>query len=178
MHWRNAAERAVSKFNNYFIYILYTLYTHFPFYLFHCLFPQVTITLNMMRKSQLNPGILAYKQVNRVKHFEHTPLISLGCKVKIYDKPHQRCTYSLQSVDVWYVGPAVNNYRCYTCYNIYTGVENTPDTIAFFPAFMKMPNFSSRYMDINSSVYLEKALQTPHLESTFKVGDSQLKAIS
>ena len=40
---------------------------------------------------------------------------------------------------------------------------------------MKMPNFSYRYMAINSATDLEKALQTPRQESHFQVGESQLK---
>ena len=42
---------------------------------------------------------------------------------------------------------------------------------------MKTPNYSSRDMAIHASVDLEKALQTPRTESTFKVGDSQLKKV-
>ena len=42
---------------------------------------------------------------------------------------------------------------------------------------MKMPNYSSRYMAIHAAADLEKALKTPRLESTFQVGDSQLKTI-
>ena len=40
-----------------------------------------------------------------------------------------------------------------------------------------MPNFSSRDMAIHVAVDLEKALQTPQPESTFRVGGSQLKSI-
>ena len=40
-----------------------------------------------------------------------------------------------------------------------------------------MPNYSSRDMAINDDSDLAKSLQTPNTESTFKVGDYQLKAI-
>ena len=85
--------------------------------------------------------------------------------------------YSPHSVDGWYLGPAVNHYRCYTCYNIDTGGETTPDTIAFFPEFTKMPNNSTRYISIHNAADLAKSLQTPRPESPFQVGDAQLKAI-
>ena len=55
--------------------------------------------------------------------------------------------------------------------------ENIPDTIDFFPEFMKITNYSSRYMAIHASRYLAKALQTPRPESPFQVVDSQLKSI-
>ena len=97
--------------------------------------------------------------------------------MQIHDKPQKGLTCAPHSVDVWYLGPAVNNYRCYTYYNIDTGGENTPDTIAFFPAFMKMPNYSTRDMAIHDATDLAKALQTLSPESPFQVRDSQLKAI-
>ena len=42
---------------------------------------------------------------------------------------------------------------------------------------MKMPNYSTRDMDIHAAADLAKALQKPRPESTFQVGDAQLKAI-
>ena len=40
-----------------------------------------------------------------------------------------------------------------------------------------MPNYSTRDMAIHAAADLEKRLQTPKPESTFHVGDAQLKAI-
>ena len=57
------------------------------------------------------------------------------------------------------------------------GGVTTPDTIYFFPEFMKIPNYSSRYMAIHAAADLSKSLQTPRPGSTFQVGGSQLKAI-
>ena len=133
--------------------------------------------LNMLQRSRLNPGLLAYEQVDGIKFFERTALASLGCKVQIYEKPHKRLTYAPHSVDRWYLGPAVHHYRCYTCYNIDTGGENTPYKISFFPAFMKNPNYSTRDMAIYAAADLAKALQTSRPESPFQVGDAQLKVI-
>ena len=142
MHRRNSAERAVRTFNNRLISSLCTVENLFPFYLWDHLLPQVTMSINMLRRSRLNPELSAYEQVYVIHNFEQTPLVPLGCKVQIHEKPHKRLTYAPQSVDGWYLGPAVHNYRCYTCYIIDTGGETTPDTIAFFPEFIKMPNYS------------------------------------
>ena len=91
---------------------------------------------------------------------------------KIHEKPHKQLTYAPHSVDGWYLGPAVHHYRFYTCYNIDTGGKTTPYTIAFFPAFMKIPNYSTRDIAIHAATDLEKALQTPRLESPFQVKDA------
>ena len=135
------------------------------------------MTLNMLRRSRLNPWLSAYEQADGIHNFEQTPLAPLVCKVQIHEKPHKRLTYAPHSVDRWYLGPAVHHYRCYTYYNIDTGGETTPDTIAFFPTFMKMPNYSTRYMAIHAAADLAKALQKPRPESPFQVSDAQLKVI-
>ena len=160
IHQRNAVERAVRTFKNHFISALCTVDHLFPLYLWYRLLPQVTMALNMLRQSQLNSGLSWYKQADVVHNFERTPLSTLGCKVQIHENPHQWHTYAPQSVDGWYIGPAVNNYRCYTCYNINTGGYITPDITAFFAAFIKISNFCYRDMYIHADVDMVKALKT------------------
>ena len=46
----------------------------FHFYLWDRLLPQVTMTLNMLRRSQLNPELSEYEQVEGIHNFEQTPL--------------------------------------------------------------------------------------------------------
>ena len=58
-----------------------------------------------------------------------------------------------------------------------TGGETTPYTIAFFPEFMKITNYSTRDMAIHAAVDIAKSLQTPMPESTFQVRDAQIKEI-
>ena len=65
-----------------------------------------------------------------------------------------------------------------TFYKIDTGLDNKPKPEAFFPAFMKTPNFSSREMVIHADAYHVKYLKTPFPWSPFQVGYSQLKEIS
>ena len=116
------------------------MYPHFPLYFWDRLLPQVTMTLNMLRQSQLNPELSAYEQVDGIQNFEQTALAPLVCKVQIYEKYHKRLTYSPHSVDECYLGPAFHHYICYTCYNIDNGGETTPDAMALLPEFMKMTN--------------------------------------
>ena len=164
MNRRNATERAVKNFKNHFIDDLWTVESLLPFYLWDRLLTQVTMTLNMLRRSRLNPGLSAYDQVDGIHNFEQTPLGPLECKMQIHEKPHKWLTYATHSVDGWYLGPAVHHYICYTFYKIDTGGETKPDTIFFFPAFMKMHNYSTRDMAIHAAADLAKALQTPRPE--------------
>ena len=84
MHHINAAERFLRTFKNLFIAALCTVYPLFPLYLWGSLLPQVTMTLNMLRRSQLNPELSAYEQVDGIHNFEQTQLVPLGCKVQIH----------------------------------------------------------------------------------------------
>ena len=102
----------------------------------------------MLRRSQSNPEISSDEQVYGIQFFQQTPLAPLGFKVQIHEKHHKGLTFASHSVDGWYLGPAVHHYRCYNCYNIDTGRETTSDIIAFLPAFMKIPNYSTRDMAI------------------------------
>ena len=77
----------------------------------------------------------------------------------------------------WSKVPSVHHYICYICYKIDTVGETTPYTIAFFPAFMKIPNYSTRDMYIHAAADISKDLQTPSPKSPFQVGDAQLKSI-
>ena len=100
MYWRNAAEMAVRTFKNQFIAILCTVDPLLLFYLCDCLLPQVTMTRNILRQSQSNPGLSSYEQVDGIHNFEQTPLSPLGCKVQIHEKPHKWLTYApTQSMD-------------------------------------------------------------------------------
>ena len=91
--------------------------------------------------------------------------------MQIYEKPHERLTYAPHSVDGWYLVPAVHHYRLHICYKIDTERENKPDTIAFFPEFMKITNYSLRNMAIHTAADTAKGLQKPRPESPFQVGD-------
>ena len=81
--------------------------------------------------------------------------------MQIHEKPHKQLAYAPHSVYGWYLGLAVHHYRFYTYYNIGTREGTTPYTIAFFLAFMRMPNYSSRDMAIHAAVDLAKSLQKP-----------------
>ena len=110
MHWINSEERSVGNFRNHFIDFLCTVDPLFPLYLWNRLLTQVTMTLIMLRQSQLSPELSSYEQVDGSHNFEQTKLAPLGCKVQIHEKLHKRLTYAPHSVDGCYLGPAVHHY--------------------------------------------------------------------
>ena len=94
LHRSNAAERSVRTLNNHFIAALCTVEPLFPLYLWDRILPQFTMTLNMMWRSRLNPGLSSYEQVGVIHNFERTPLAPLGFKAQIHEKPHKQLTYA------------------------------------------------------------------------------------
>ena len=90
MHRRNAAERAIRTFKNHFIAILCGTDPAFPMTLWDNLIPQTLITLNLLRRSNLNPALSEYDQVYGAFDFKRTPLSPPGTKVMAQEKPSNR----------------------------------------------------------------------------------------
>ena len=64
IHRRNAAERAIRTFKNHFIAGLTSTDPAFPLHLWDRLIEQAALTLNLLRRSHINPRLSAYAQLN------------------------------------------------------------------------------------------------------------------
>ena len=69
IHRRNSAERAIATFKYHLISGFHTAYPDFPMHLWCRLAKQAEMTLNMLRKSRLNPKISAYCQLEGTFNF-------------------------------------------------------------------------------------------------------------
>jgi hypothetical protein len=92
IHRRNNAERAIQTFKNHFIAGLCSVDPNFSLKLWYKLLPQATITLNLLRKSRINPRMSAYAQLNGHFGFSRTllaplALASLHMKNRINEHP-------------------------------------------------------------------------------------------
>jgi hypothetical protein len=105
IHRRNLAERAISTFKYHFIAGLASVDSNFPLHLWWRLIPQVTMTLNLLRQSRINPKLSAYAQLEGNFDYNKTPLAPLGIKVVIHEKCGARRTWAPHGVDGWYLGP-------------------------------------------------------------------------
>jgi hypothetical protein len=74
IHRRNNAERANHTFKNHLIAGICSVDPTFPLKLWDKLLPQATITLNLLRKSRINPRMSTYAQLNGHFDFNRTPL--------------------------------------------------------------------------------------------------------
>ena len=142
-HRLNPAERAVQTFKNHYIAILHGSDERFPKYLWCRILPQAVMTLNMLRKSRINPKLSAHDQLFGTFNYNRTPLAPLGTKVIIHERPEQRASWGGHGKAGWFTGPAMNHYRHYEVHVTDTGGTRVSDTIEFFPTKCSMPKTSS-----------------------------------
>ena len=161
MHRRNSAERAIRTFKNHFIAGLCSVDKHFPLHLWDRLVPQAIISLNLLRGSRMNPKLSAYAQVFGAFDFNATPLAPPGIRVLVHEKPKDRGTWSPHALDGWYVGPAMESYRCYTVWMWDSRAERIADTIAWFPTKVRMPIASSTELVLAGIRDIHHALTHP-----------------
>jgi len=162
IHRRNAAERAIRTFKNHFIAGLCSVDKAFPLHLWDRLVPQAVLTLNLLRGSRLNPNLSAWAQLHGLFDFNRTPLAPPGIRVLVHEKPHARdSTWSPHAVDGWYVGPALDSYRCYRIWVWDTRAERISDTVSWFPTKVTLPLASSTDLILAGIQDIVHALNNP-----------------
>ena len=110
------------------------------------------MTLNLLRMSCICPQLSAYSELWGDFSFNHTPVFPMGTKLLIHEKPLVRETWDPHAVKGWYMGPAVQHYRCFCVYAVKTNEERIADNVAWFPAIFYMPQ-SSPYDTIIEAAY-------------------------
>ena len=61
------------------------------------------------------------------------PISTPGVKVAIHQKSTQRPSWGFHAEMGFYVGPAMEHYRCFQCYFPNTGATRITDTVKFYP---------------------------------------------
>eukprot|EP00957_Ditylum_brightwellii_P079052 6012234-Ditylum_brightwellii.AAC.1 len=64
----------------------------------------------------------------------------LGTKCYTHIKPHKHASWGFHAEDAWYVGPAMNHYRCHTVVMKEKAAQRITDTIEFKQHGVKVPN--------------------------------------
>ena len=160
-HRRNAAERAIRTWKNHFVATLCTTNKNFPMHLWCRLLPQATMTLNMMRPCRHNVKLSAYEALNGAYVYDATPLAPPGCKLIAHEAPEVRKTWAPHGVDGYYLGPAMEHYRCHRVYIPTTHAERIVDAVDFQPTMCEKPNISDMENATIAASNLINALQKP-----------------
>ena len=74
---------------------------------------QVEITINILRTLWTNPILLTYAQLLGAFDFNANPMAPPVKKLIVQVKSNQRSIWSKHGVARWYIGPALEHYRCY-----------------------------------------------------------------
>ena len=142
-HQRNAAERAIRTFKEYFVAGLASVDPEFPLHLWDRLLPQAEITLNLLRTSRLHPQLSAAAHFHGIIDYNKTPFAPPGCKIIAHEKPSQRRTWATHGVPGYSLGPAMKHYQCQDVYITSTASQRIVDTLEYFPHNSLMPQISS-----------------------------------
>jgi hypothetical protein len=132
-HIRNSAERAIRSFKDHLIAGLCSTDKSFPIHLWDRLLPQAVITLNMLRTSRINPKLSAATHILAQYDFNRAPMAPLGTIIIAHETPNRRRTWDPHGQDGWYLGSALEHYRCYTVYITKTRGDRIVETVDFFP---------------------------------------------
>jgi hypothetical protein len=161
VHRCNAAECAISTYKDHLIAGLCSTDKNYPLELWDKLIQQSIISLNLLRRSHINPQLSAYAQVIGQFDFNKTPLAPPGTRVLVHEKPTVHGSWDPRAIDAWYIGPAMKHYRCYRVWIRDTRSERVADTLAWFPTKVRMPTASSLDIVLAAANDLIKALWHP-----------------
>ena len=139
VHRRNAAERAIRTFKNHFLSCLATCNKNFPIREWDRLLPQTVMTLNMLRNTRLNPALSAYTYLFGQHDFSKNPLAPFGSKIMIHNKKNTRGSWEYHADEAWYIGPSMEHYRCFKCFNPNTRQEVVTDTVEIIEENIPLP---------------------------------------
>jgi hypothetical protein len=89
-HRRNLAKRAIQTFKNHFKSVITGVDDSFPMRLWDKILPQVFLTLNLPRQSNVAPTVSAYAYINGPFDYNAMPLAPTGCASQIYESTNRR----------------------------------------------------------------------------------------
>jgi len=94
------------------------------------------------------------------------------------EKPSICTSWAPHGIDGWYLGPAMDSYRCYTVWANETRSQRITDTVAWFPSKIPMPTTSSIDYIKAGIADIIHALQFPSPNSPLApLSDSQSRAL-
>jgi hypothetical protein len=102
-----------------------------------------------------------------------------GTRIIAHETPHMRRAWAPHGEDGWYIGPALEHYRCYTVYITKTRGERVVETVESPPPEkFKLPFPSAPDLATKAAAELTHALLQPQPAGPFcKVRDEQTLAL-
>jgi hypothetical protein len=103
----------------------------------------------------------------------------VGCRVLIHAKPGTRWSWDYRAKQGFYVGPALDHYRCYELVKSETKQKVTSDTVQFQHAYLQIPAVSAEDKILNGLQVMVRAMQNtpPPTSSSHLVAIEVLRAL-
>jgi hypothetical protein len=147
-------------------------------HLWDIILPQAVITLTMLGTSRINPKLSAATQIFGQHDFNRAPLAPPGTRIIAHETPGRRRTWAPHGQDGWYIGPALEHYRCYIVYFTKSRSRRVVETVDFFPYKFKLLFPSSIELATQAAADITHALLNPLPAGPFcQVGDEQAIAL-
>ena len=128
-HRRNAAERAIRAFKAHFLFIIASVAPDFARNMWDLLLPQVELALNLLRQASLDPSQSVFSYFHGTFNYDATPIGPLGCDIISHKKIGTRNSWDFRGAAGWYVGVALQHYRCNTIVEKSTRAAQISDTV-------------------------------------------------
>jgi hypothetical protein len=138
MHHNNWVERAICRFKDHFLAILAGVDSAFPPYLWDLLLPQAELTLNLLQQATLNPQISAWEIFQGPIDFNKMPLGPVDCHALIHAKPASHQSWDFCAKNGFYIGPALESYRCFKLVNADTKSQVISNTVKFCHSYLSV----------------------------------------
>ena len=180
IHRINAAERAIRTFKNHFLSCLASVDPNYPINEWDRLLPQAQITLNLLRTSRLHKHLSAYAVLNGHYDFNKHPMAPPGTKVVVHVKPNKQAAWGYHGEDGFYIGPALEHYRCVQCLMKNTRHVRISDTVQFFPHTTPFPTITLSDRLLNALDNIVSTLASPAFKlnhPTLQYDDTTILAI-
>jgi hypothetical protein len=101
-----------------------------------------------------------------------------GTRIIAHETPNLRSTWAPHGLDGWYLGPALEHYRCYTVHITKTRGDRIVETVEFFPEKFTLPFATPQDQTTKAATELTRALLNPQPAGPFcQVGDAQTLAL-
>jgi hypothetical protein len=167
VHRRNAAERAIRTFKDHFLAILAGVAPTFPRDRWDLLLPQAELTLNLLRPSTNRTSASAWESLFGAYNYDATPMGPAGSRVIIHSKASLRRSWDFRGHDGFYVGPALQHYRCYRVLSKESHAVTISDAIKFRHHYLPSPRVSTEDKIIHALQAINNTLaRTPSTTTT------------
>jgi hypothetical protein len=102
---------------------------------------------------------LAWEYFNGPFDFNKTPLAPVGCRVLIHAKPGTRRSWDYRAKQGFYIGSALDHYRCFELVKSETKQKVISDTVQFRHAYLQIPAVSAEDKILNGLQVMVGAMQ-------------------